>query len=144
MERGADALRRFTVPTAVVELFADEVRGRGFNPGALPDDFDFLLKGVIDSLSVLQMIGELEKRFPHGVPLPPNTEGLLLVKGPNRMLGYLNNPGLTNSVLRDGWLYTGDIARRDADGFYVIVRVKDSIPGAIKEIEKINIFTSKT
>ena len=32
-------------------------------PVAFPDDFDFLLKGVIDSLSVLQMVGELEKRF---------------------------------------------------------------------------------
>lgn len=52
-----------------------------------------------------------------GDVLPANTEGLLLVKGPNRMLGYLGQPDTTANVLRDGWYVTGDIARIDADGF---------------------------
>jgi acyl-[acyl-carrier-protein]-phospholipid O-acyltransferase/long-chain-fatty-acid--[acyl-carrier-protein] ligase len=59
-----------------------------------------------------------------GAPLPPNSEGLLLVKGPNRMLGYLNNPDLTNSVLRDGWYVTGDIASVDDQGF---IRITDRL-----------------
>jgi acyl-[acyl-carrier-protein]-phospholipid O-acyltransferase/long-chain-fatty-acid--[acyl-carrier-protein] ligase len=59
-----------------------------------------------------------------GAPLPPNTEGLLLVKGPNRMLGYLDNPDLTNSVLRDGWYVTGDIASVDDEGF---IRITDRL-----------------
>jgi acyl-[acyl-carrier-protein]-phospholipid O-acyltransferase/long-chain-fatty-acid--[acyl-carrier-protein] ligase len=59
-----------------------------------------------------------------GAPLPPNAEGLLLVKGPNRMLGYLNNPELTNSVLCDGWYVTGDIASLDDEGF---IRITDRL-----------------
>src|SRR5262249_42701555 len=49
-------------------------------------------------------------------------EGLLLVKGPNRMLGYLGNPEKTVEVLRDGWYVTGDIARIDEGGFGQITR----------------------
>ena len=43
--------------------------------------------------------------------------GLLLVKGPNRMIGYLNDPDRTRDVLRDDWYVTGDIAVIDEDGF---------------------------
>src|SRR5947208_1548455 len=52
----------------------------------------------------------------------------LVVRGPQVMKGYFNNPLATEAVLRDGWLYTGDIARRDADGYFTIVdRKKDII-----------------
>jgi len=54
-------------------------------------------------------------------PLPPNEEGLLLVKGPNLMLGYLGQPHLTDQALRNGWYVTGDIAALDEDGFIRIV-----------------------
>jgi long-chain acyl-CoA synthetase len=54
--------------------------------------------------------------------------GELVVRGPQVMKGYFNNPHATESVLRDGWLHTGDVARRDAEGYYVIVdRKKDVI-----------------
>ena len=43
-------------------------------------------------------------------PLRCGEEGLLLVKGPNVMLGYLNQPALTEEAIRDGWYVTGDIA----------------------------------
>ena len=46
--------------------------------------------------------------------------GLLLIKGPNVMRGYLNKPQLTASVIRDGWYITGDIAKIDAEGFIII------------------------
>jgi acyl-[acyl-carrier-protein]-phospholipid O-acyltransferase / long-chain-fatty-acid--[acyl-carrier-protein] ligase len=44
-------------------------------------------------------------------------EGLLLVRGPNQMVGYLGEPEMTRSALRDGWYVTGDIALIDEDGF---------------------------
>ena len=47
-------------------------------------------------------------------------EGLLLVKGPNLMAGYLNQPERTAEVMRDGWYVTGDIAMMDEDGFIFI------------------------
>jgi len=53
-------------------------------------------------------------------PLPPDTPGMLLVKGPNVMKGYLGREDLTASVIRDGWYITGDIAKLDDDGFLTI------------------------
>jgi len=54
--------------------------------------------------------------------------GELVVKGPQVMKGYLNRPEETASSIRDGWLYTGDIACIDADGFTMIRdRAKDMI-----------------
>ena len=52
--------------------------------------------------------------------LAPNQEGLLLVKGSNRMMGYLDQPDLTAGVMRDGWYVTGDIALIDDEGFIKI------------------------
>ena len=60
--------------------------------------------------------------------LPPGEEGELLIKGPQVMRGYWNKPGETANVLRDGWLYTGDLAVMDTDGFFKIVgRKKEMI-----------------
>ena len=54
--------------------------------------------------------------------------GEILIKGPNVMKGYFNNPAATAEAVRDGWLHSGDIGYRDADGYYYLVdRVKDMI-----------------
>ncbi len=52
--------------------------------------------------------------------LPPGQPGLMLIRGPNVMQGYLNQPAKTAEVLRDGWYVTGDIATKDEDGFITI------------------------
>jgi 4-coumarate--CoA ligase len=64
-----------------------------------------------------------------GEALGPGQEGELWVRSPAAMLGYLNNPAATAATLdADGWLHTGDIARRDADGYvYIVDRLKELI-----------------
>ncbi|WP_105317030.1 long-chain-fatty-acid--CoA ligase [Thermus tenuipuniceus] len=63
-----------------------------------------------------------------GQEVPLGEVGELVVKGPNIMKGYWNRPEETQKALKDGWLYTGDIARMDQDGyFYIVDRKKDMI-----------------
>ena len=73
-----------------------------------------------------------------GLPIPnveykidsPNEEGVgeIIVKGPNVMLGYYNNPEETNKVLIDGWFHTGDLGKIDKDGYlYITGRCKSVI-----------------
>ncbi len=64
-----------------------------------------------------------------GITVKPCREvGELIVRGPQVMQGYWKKPAETAQVLKDGWLYTGDLARVDEDGFYFIVgRKKDMI-----------------
>jgi len=65
-----------------------------------------------------------------GAELPPGETGELLARGDNVTLGYLDAPEETARILRDGWLWTGDLACRDDDGFLYL-------KGRTKEILKI-------
>ena len=75
--------------------------------------------------------------------LPVGEIGELVVKGPQVMKGYYNMPTETANTLREGWLYTGDIARMDEDGyFYIVDRKKELIkPGGYqvwpREVEEV-------
>lgn len=62
------------------------------------------------------------------VDQPVNVPGELLVKGPGVMEGYYRDPDATEAVLKNGWLHTGDIVRKDEDGFlWLVDRKKDII-----------------
>ena len=84
-----------------------------------------------------------------GRDVVPGQEGELIVRGPNVMPGYHNKPEETQRVLRDGWYYTGDLARSDENGFLTITgRLKELIirggqniaPAEIEEV--VNTFES--
>ncbi|HBY06246.1 MAG TPA: hypothetical protein DEH22_00035 [Chloroflexi bacterium] len=75
--------------------------------------------------------------------LPPGEIGELVIRGPQVFKGYFNMPTETNNSLRDGWLYTGDIARMDEQGyFYIVDRKKELMkPGGFqvwpREVEEV-------
>lgn len=64
----------------------------------------------------------------NGEEVPVGEVGELIVRGPNVMKGYYKMPEETAMAIRDGWLYTGDLARKDEEGyFYIVDRKKDMI-----------------
>ncbi len=68
------------------------------------------------------MIGD-----PGDSPMPAGETGEVLVRGPMVMKGYWKNPRLTAEALRNGWMHTGDLGYRDAEGFLYIVDRKDDM-----------------
>ncbi len=65
---------------------------------------------------------------PDGNDVPIGETGELLIKGPHVCTGYWKNAEATTTALRDGWFHTGDMGRRDAEGyFYIVGRFKDMI-----------------
>ena len=67
-------------------------------------------------------------RRPDGAPAAPGEEGEIVVGGPTVMAGYHRERAATAGAIRGGWLHTGDIGRRDADGYFFLTgRVKDII-----------------
>jgi long-chain acyl-CoA synthetase len=63
----------------------------------------------------------------NGNPVGTNEKGELLISGKHIMVEYYDNPIATSEVLRDGWLYTGDLAQQDEEGFVRIVGRKKSM-----------------
>ncbi len=76
----------------------------------------------------------------NGVEVPKGDVGELIVKGPGVMTCYYNDPEATAAVLKDGWLYTGDMAMLDEDGFIFLVdRKKDVIVSGGENIYPVQI-----
>src|SRR5450756_208635 len=95
--------------------------------------------GISNPVLGLKKVGSIGIPFPDNdvrlvdvengqTDVPDGQPGEIIMKGPLIMQGYWNNPGETAGQLKDGWLYTGDIAIRDEDGYIFIVdRKKDMI-----------------
>jgi long-chain acyl-CoA synthetase len=63
----------------------------------------------------------------NGVPVPSDVEGEVVVQGPTVMLGYWGRKEETKTVIRDGWLYTGDLGRMDAEGYLTLTGLKKDL-----------------
>lgn len=115
----ADLIRRFADLGAVVR------NGFGMTETG-PTGFLIDPEGAqtrIGSVGKPQMMTEARL---DGVPDGQPGEGELLMRGATVTPGYYRNPKATEAAFADGWLRTGDVARRDADGYYTIVdRLKD-------------------
>jgi long-chain acyl-CoA synthetase len=74
-----------------------------------------------DCQVIAQFDGDLNDGPGDLTPLASGQEGELVMRGPQFMLGYWNEPEATARVLRDGWYWSGDIVSRDGEGFYRVV-----------------------
>lgn len=80
------------------------------------------------SVGVAQTVSEVAILGPDGQPVEPGETGEIAVRGAGVMRGYWNRPDATAETIRDGWLWTGDMGRMDADGYVTMVdRSKDMI-----------------
>jgi long-chain acyl-CoA synthetase len=138
---GLDRIRRFNsgsapLPLEVIEQF-EHLSGAMLYEGY----------GMTETSALATTTATLARRKPGSIGLPvPDTdcrivdlesgerevpvgeEGELVLRGPQVMKGYWRNEEETSKALRDGWLYTGDVARMDEDGyFYIVQRKKDMI-----------------
>ncbi len=98
------------ITLSLPDVVAGGVRQHGSKEGSVGHPIPGVVIKVVDPES--------------GTELKHGEAGLMLVKGPNVMLGYLGRPDKTAEVLRDGWYTTGDIGVMDEDGF---IRITDRL-----------------
>jgi long-chain acyl-CoA synthetase len=114
---------------AIVERFEEKTGARIYHGYGLteagPTTHCTPLEGAPDHSTVGLPFPDTEARIVDArtgeIELPPGEKGELIVRGPQVMAGYWRRPEETRRALRDGWLYTGDIALVDNDGFLYIV-----------------------
>ena len=121
-------------PPSVYERFWD--RGVAFKSGyglteAGPNTFwlpDADIRRKAGSVGVPLFHVDVKIVDGEGRDCGPDEVGELLIRGPHVCAGYWNRPEETARTIREGWLHTGDLARRDAEGYHTIVgRLKDVI-----------------
>ena len=122
------------LPVALLEEYAEagiEVRNlygmtESCGSGTVIDGEHSLLKA--GSCGLPEFLAEVKVVDDDGNEVGPEELGEVIMRADFVMKGYWNNPEATAEAIRDGWLYTGDIAKRDEDGFfYIMDRKKDMI-----------------
>jgi len=87
---------------------------------------DAVIKEKIGSVGKAVFYAQAKAVYSEGSEVPPGEIGELLISGPHLFSGYWQNPKATEETIINGWLHTGDLARRDHEGFFYIVdRKKD-------------------
>ncbi|WP_347552883.1 AMP-binding protein [Pseudalkalibacillus hwajinpoensis] len=121
------------LPIEVQQKFQEKISGRLVEGYGLTESSPVTHSNPLDG-TVIGSIGVPWPDTDAKIITPTDEEaalkeiGELIVKGPQVMKGYWNRPDETAAVLKDGWLYTGDMAYRDEKGyFYVVDRKKDMI-----------------
>ncbi len=138
-----DLARRFTSLTRILVS-----QGYGMTEASPVTHLGFLHPDFYRPDSIGHPVAQTECRVVTGSDFssgdaPLGEPGELVMRGPQFMLGYWNEPEATASVLRDGWFWSGDIVTRDAEGFYRVVdRRKEMIkyngfPVAPAEVEAV-------
>jgi fatty-acyl-CoA synthase len=121
-------------PITVIEFF--QKRGLPFYEGfGLTETAPFVC--ILDKENTIRKNGSVGKTpihtsvrivDPNDRDVPPGEVGELIVNGPNVMAGYWNKPKATKEAIKNGWFYTGDLAKFDDEGFiYIVDRKKDMI-----------------
>ncbi|WP_044748200.1 o-succinylbenzoate--CoA ligase [Bacillus alveayuensis] len=121
-------------PLTVIEFFHE--KGIPFYEGfGLTETAPFV--SVLDDRNSIRKKGSIGKApihtevrivDPMDRDVPVGEVGELLVRGPNVFVGYWNKPEATKEALKNGWFYTGDLAKMDEEGFlYIVDRKKDMI-----------------
>jgi long-chain acyl-CoA synthetase len=104
------------------------IEGYGLSEAAPVLTFNPTLRVKAGSIGVPMPWTEIKCIGDDGREVAPGEPGELVARGPQVMAGYWNQPEETEIALRDGWLYTGDIATMDHEGYFTIVdRRKDMI-----------------
>ena len=104
----------------------------------------------LDKRSTIEKLGSVGKPVVHlelriidsdGTPVGPGIEGEIQLRGPKVFPGYWRDPDATSAAIDDdGWFHTGDIGRRDEDGFlYIVDRMKDVIISGGENIASLDV-----
>jgi fatty-acyl-CoA synthase len=123
------------LPKEVARMWQPKVRifkqGYGLTevgPNNFATSDDDALSGKQMSVGKLTFFASARIVDDEGTDVPEGEAGELLLAGPHMCAGYWRRPEATAEAMRAGWFHTGDVARRDADGFYYIVdRKKEMI-----------------
>ena len=108
-------------------------------PGLLHETYGSTEAGIVTNIRPADLLRKpgsvgtpflniaIELRDDHGATVPAGTPGELFARGPYAFSGYRNRPAETAATVRHGWVTVGDMAVRDADGFYTIVDRKSDM-----------------
>ncbi len=152
---GAHRLRTMISNAAALPQPVKEQIVDWFGPGLLHETYGSTEAGIVSNIRPADLLRKpgsvgvpflntaIELRDNGGQPVPDGTPGELFTASPYAFNGYLNRPADTAETLVDGWVTVGDMAIRDADGFYTIVDRKTDmvVTGGInvypREIENV-------